>query len=155
MAGWNDESHDLLDALIRESEQAWRAGGTVDLARLLPATGHPVREQALLALIQTDQELRWQHGQYKTVDEYLAEWPELREQPEWAAELRASEERLRAESSARPKETATQPHASLSPDSGKAIRIRCPDSAPPAIQPVRASGRKIRQNNSVQVILKP
>jgi WD40 repeat protein/tRNA A-37 threonylcarbamoyl transferase component Bud32 len=126
MAGWNDESHDLLDALIRELEQAWRAGGTIDLARLLPATGHPVREQALLALIQTDQELRWQHGQYKSVDEYLAEWPELREQAEWVAELRESEERVRAESSARPKATATQPHVSLSPDPGKAIRIRCP-----------------------------
>jgi len=33
MTGWNDESHDLLDALIRELEQAWRAGGAIDLAR--------------------------------------------------------------------------------------------------------------------------
>lgn len=98
MTTWNDEGQDLLDDVIRQLEQAWQSGRTADLAQFVPPLGHPARQTALVALIQTDQELRWQGGPSKTVEEYLAEWPELREQPEGVAELSESEARLRLES---------------------------------------------------------
>ncbi len=129
MTGWNDESHDLLDDLIRRLEQAWQAGGTVDLGQFVPALGHLARQQALLVLIQTDQELRWQYGQRKTVDEYLAEWSELQNQPECMVELRESEERLRTESRMSESERAIDPAATTdfaAPVQPKAIHIRCP-----------------------------
>lgn len=31
MTDWNDDSHDLLDEVIRRVEQAWQAGGMIDL----------------------------------------------------------------------------------------------------------------------------
>jgi hypothetical protein len=85
MTAWNDDSHDLLDELIRRLEQAWQAGRTVDLGQFVPAVGDPARRQVLLALIPADQELRWQHDQHKSVEEYLAKWPELRAQPDCVA----------------------------------------------------------------------
>jgi hypothetical protein len=63
---WNDEEHDLLDGLIQRLEQAWQTAGTADLAQFVPPPGHPTRQTALVALIQTDQELCWQHGRTKT-----------------------------------------------------------------------------------------
>jgi serine/threonine protein kinase len=95
---WNDEEHDLLDGLIQRLEQAWQTAGTADLAQFVPPPGHPTRQTALVALIQTDQELCWQHGRTKTVGDYLAEWPELREQGDCVGTLTASEARLRLES---------------------------------------------------------
>ena len=67
MTEWNDESHDLLDDLIRRLEEAWRSGGEVDLAQFVPTADHPLRNEALVALIKVDQELRWQHDNDKTL----------------------------------------------------------------------------------------
>jgi WD40 repeat protein/serine/threonine protein kinase len=115
----------LLDGLIRQLEQAWQAGEPPDLAALVPAADHPGRQDALVALIQTDQELRWQRDQHKTVEEYLAEWPELRERPECVAEIRESEARLRSETSKGRPEPAAIPDAGR-PAQAHTIRIRCP-----------------------------
>jgi iron-sulfur cluster repair protein YtfE (RIC family) len=90
MTEWNDEDHDLLDELIQRLEDAWRTAGAADLAQFVPAADHRVRERALVALVQVDQELRWQHGQRKTVQEYLAEWPELQQKPAYVQELQES-----------------------------------------------------------------
>jgi serine/threonine protein kinase len=98
MTTWNDQGQDVLDDLIQQLEQAWQLAGTADLAQFVPAPDHPERQTTLVVLIQTDQELRWQRGQAKTTEEYLAEWPELRDRPESVAELSESEARLRLES---------------------------------------------------------
>ena len=126
MTKWNDESRDLLDNLIRRLEEAWRTSGGADLAQFVPAAGHPLRNSALAALIQVDQELRWRHGKGKTVAEYLAEWPELQSQSQQIAELKAAEDELRAEITT----------SRLAADEGgdtrdfapqpRAIHIRCP-----------------------------
>ncbi len=96
MTEWNDESHDFLDDLIRRLEDAWRTAGGADLALLVPAADHLMHEQVLVALVQADQELRWQHGQRKTIEEYLDEWPELRGKPERISELREFEKVFKA-----------------------------------------------------------
>lgn len=49
MTEWNDESHDLLDDLIRRLEEAWRSGGEVELAQFVPAADNPLRNLALVA----------------------------------------------------------------------------------------------------------
>lgn len=90
MTEWSDKSHDLLDDLIQQLEEAWRGGGEVDLARFVPAADHPMRPLALVTLIQVDQELRWQHGRRKTVEDYLADWPELQRDLEAVSSLTAA-----------------------------------------------------------------
>jgi hypothetical protein len=102
MTEWNDEDHDLLDDLIQRLEDAWRTAGAVDLAQFVPAADHPIRQRALVALIQVDQELRWRHGQRKTVEEYLAEWPELREKPACIQELQEAQRLLEADTRTTP-----------------------------------------------------
>ena len=80
-------------------------------------------------LIQADQELRWQRGQSKTVEEYLAEWPELRNQPECVAALKESEQQLGTESRPAGGGGPDDPAATLDrvpPVQPKAIHIRCP-----------------------------
>ncbi len=128
MTEWNDESHDLLDDLIRRLEEAWRSGGEVDLAQFVPAADHPLRNSALVALIKVDQELRWKHDKGKTVAEYLAEWPELQSQTAQVAELQAAEDELRAEitTSRSASDGVADTQDFLPPPQPRAIHIRCP-----------------------------
>ena len=97
MTEWNDESRDRLDDLIRRLEEAWRTGGDANLAQFVPAADHPMHDAALVALIKVDQELRWQRGDQKSLQQYVAEWPELQLQTETIAELQAAEDELRVE----------------------------------------------------------
>ncbi len=128
MSEWNDESHDLLDDLIRCLEEAWQSSAEVDLAQFVLAADHPMRGSALVALIQTDQELRWQHGRQKTVDEYLAEWPELRDTPECIRDLREAQRQLEVETdaSSAPPDASAETHDFAPPPQPRAIQIRCP-----------------------------
>ena len=128
MTAWNDESDDLLDDLLRRLEEAWRSGGDVDLVPLVPVADHPVRQLALVALIQTDQELRRQYGKDKTVEEYLADWPELSDRPECVHELRESEKDLQSklDTSGARLDALTGTQDSLPPVQPRAIHIRCP-----------------------------
>ena len=83
MTEWNDESHDLLDDLIRRLEAAWRNAGDADLAQFVPAADHP---HAHTGLGDADP------GRSRTplaaraaedsLEEYLAEWPEIAGKPE-------------------------------------------------------------------------
>ena len=127
MAKWTDDSFDLLDDLIRRLEDAWRVGGKADLNELLPPAGHAARRKALVALIETDQEMRWQRGDRKTVQQYLAEWPELEGQSDQLAELQAAEEKLCAENLPPPSgRAAWGDGGSVLPARPQAIHIRCP-----------------------------
>jgi WD40 repeat protein/ribosomal protein S27E len=128
MSEWNDESHDLLDDLIRRLEEAWRGGADVHLAQFVPSTSHPRRSSALVALIKVDQELRWQRGDHKSFRQYLGEWPELQSQREEVAELQAAEDELRTEI-AGPRPAANgvaHVRGGLPPPQPHAIHIRCP-----------------------------
>ena len=126
MTEWNDEDHDFLDDLIQRLEDAWRTAGAADLAQFVPAADHRMRERALVTLIQVDQELRWQHGQRKTLEEYLAQWPELREKPACIQELREAQRLLEADERATPPDVSAETQDFAPPNQPRAIRIRCP-----------------------------
>jgi tRNA A-37 threonylcarbamoyl transferase component Bud32/ribosomal protein S27E len=126
MIEWNDEDHDLLDDLIWRLEEAWRTAGAADLAQFVPAADHPIRERALVALIQVDQELRWRHGQRKTVEEYLAEWPELQGKPACIEELQEAQRLLEADERTTPPAAPAETQDFGLPNQPRAIRIRCP-----------------------------
>jgi hypothetical protein len=62
---------------VRQLEQSWQSGGDKRLHALLPAAGDRLRSAVLLELVKVDQEFRWERGDRKRVEDYLAEWPEL------------------------------------------------------------------------------
>jgi len=126
MSQWNDADHDFLDDLIRRLENAWRTAGAADLAQLVPAADHPMHDQALVVLVQADQELRWQHGQRKTVEQYLAEWPELQDKPACIRKLQEAQRLLEADKRTAPPDALAETHDFTPPNQARAIRIRCP-----------------------------
>ena len=113
MAAWDDQVWDVVDEAVRRIEHARRAGKDADLTDILPSRDDPQREQVLLTLIKVDQEDRWRHGERKTLEAYLQEWPELANKPKLLAEL------LEAECTTRALVDAV-------PD-GEEIRARFPD----------------------------
>ena len=68
-----------LDRLLNRFEASWKSEHTADLAALVPEEGHVHRQAVLVALIKVDQEYRWQYGDQKRIEQYLDEWPEIRE----------------------------------------------------------------------------
>ena len=128
MGDWNDQSHDFIDDLTRRLEESWRKTGGADLGPLVPTTGHASRRRALLILIQADQELRWQRGLQKTVEQYLLEWPELRDDPESLTQLAQAEQLLRSEMSAgvTSADGGGRTRDFVLPIQPRSFRIRCP-----------------------------
>jgi hypothetical protein len=66
-----------------------------DVARLLEGVSASNRIAAMVELLQVDQEHRWKRRQGKTVEEYVAEYPELLTHRDAVRELARSECRLR------------------------------------------------------------
>jgi serine/threonine protein kinase/tetratricopeptide (TPR) repeat protein len=56
---------------------AWQHAETVDLASYLPPEGDPLRAAALVELLKTDLEMRWQRNQVVGLEEYVQRFPEL------------------------------------------------------------------------------
>ena len=77
----------LLSRTVRQLEQSWRENCEADVAEYVPASNHPLRQLVLLELVKVDQEYRWKSGQKKNVEEYLEEWPELKDEPDIVVEL--------------------------------------------------------------------
>ena len=96
MAAWDDQVWDVVDQAVQRIEQARLAGEDADLTDILPSSDDPQREQVLLTLIKVDQEDRWRHGERKTLEGYLQEWPELANKPKLLAELLEAECTTRA-----------------------------------------------------------
>jgi serine/threonine protein kinase len=93
---WADQSHDIIDEAMRRLEAKWQSAGSADPAEFLPPASHPLRERALITLIKIDQEYRWRSDEYKNVECYLSEWPELKSKPDVLVELLEAECRARA-----------------------------------------------------------
>jgi serine/threonine protein kinase len=84
-----------LQALLDRFEQAWHAGGRVDLAEFLPPPGDRLRLVALLELIKSELEPRWKRGDRALLEDYLKRFPEMRQEPGLWPGLLAEEYRVR------------------------------------------------------------
>jgi serine/threonine protein kinase/WD40 repeat protein/tetratricopeptide (TPR) repeat protein len=70
-----------VDAAIAQLESLWQKSEDVDLSACLPEADSPYYQEVLLALIPIDQEFRWRLGNPKPLEQYLQQWPALRESP--------------------------------------------------------------------------
>ena len=85
------QAWDEVDEAVARLEKSWHASRGAELSQLVLGLAHPVRRLVLVTLIKVDQEYRWEAGHRKTLEEYLAEWPELRDTPDAIGELLTAE----------------------------------------------------------------
>ena len=78
-----------LTECLERFEVAWQTGRPPELAQFVPF-GDPIRRGVLAELIKTDQELRCAAAR-KSVEDYLAEWPELSDDGDTVLELLEAE----------------------------------------------------------------
>jgi WD40 repeat protein len=83
----------LKDA-VRRFEHAWRQAPRLGIDDYLPAGG-PLRSRVLIELVHIDLELRLKAGELARVEEYLARYPELTDDPAVTLDLIAAEYELR------------------------------------------------------------
>lgn len=62
---------------VQRLERSWQSGGDKELHALLPAADDRLHKAVLIELVKVDQEFRWERGDHKKVEDYVAEWPEL------------------------------------------------------------------------------
>ncbi|MDA1166270.1 MAG: protein kinase [Planctomycetota bacterium] len=72
------ESWRTLNQVVRRLESAWQ-DGRPELDEFVPEHSDPLRSTILLQLVKVDQELSWESGERRLLEDYLAEWPEIRE----------------------------------------------------------------------------
>ena len=83
---WDDETWSLALSAMQRLEAAWRGPGLPSLADYVPVARDDPRYAAMLVrLIETDCQCRRRANARKEPADYLAEWPELRDRPEFAA----------------------------------------------------------------------
>jgi WD40 repeat protein/tRNA A-37 threonylcarbamoyl transferase component Bud32 len=87
-----------IDGIADRFEAAWSEGGTPALSPFLDGTTGLRRALLLKELVKIDLEHRWRGGEHRRLDDYLADWPELRGPDGWLADdLVAFAEQLRAD----------------------------------------------------------
>jgi Tol biopolymer transport system component len=91
------EIEEVIEAAVARLNQAWKTAADPDLAPLLPPQEDPRRTAVLLELIKTDQEHRWQQDDFRLLEVYLRQWPELCENLDAKAELIEAECLVRAD----------------------------------------------------------
>jgi WD40 repeat protein len=90
-AEFDDSCWSLVDSAVKRLEDLWKSGHCPDLAPLLPPADHSCRREVLVAIVKADQELRWEAGVQKPLESYLAEWPELPQEPAFKLDLLQAE----------------------------------------------------------------
>ncbi len=80
-----------ISAQVLEFEALWRQSHGPDLHPFLPEDGEPVRLRVLIELVRVDQEHRWEKGDRRPLEAYLADWPELSERTDVLEELVSAE----------------------------------------------------------------
>jgi serine/threonine protein kinase/Tol biopolymer transport system component len=88
-------SWEQLAETIRKFEEI-RQNGFVKLAKFLPPEDDPVREAVLVELIKVDQEFHWRQNHPKNIEDYLQDWPDLKNSPHIMFELLETECETRA-----------------------------------------------------------
>lgn len=81
----------VLSEAVEAVEEAWQQAPRPNLAPFLPPDTDSRRQVVLVELIKVDQELRWRSGDRRFLEEYLAEWPEIGEQPDIVVDLLRAE----------------------------------------------------------------
>ena len=92
--GLTSEQWAAREQVVRRFEEAWRHGPPPRLEDYLPA-GQRDRRAVLLELVHTDLEYRLKDGAQARVEEYLARFPELSDDPAAELELITAERDLR------------------------------------------------------------
>jgi serine/threonine protein kinase len=83
----NQDDWLLLEATVERWEEAWRTQADPQLVRFVPPCAHSMRVRVLVELVKVDQERRWETGDHRFLEDYLAQWPELVGSPDVLAEL--------------------------------------------------------------------
>ena len=73
----DDQSWAVLADAVGELEQSWQSDAATDIGQLVPTVANPLRRRVLVELVKVDQEFRWERGEQRRVEDYLADWPEL------------------------------------------------------------------------------
>lgn len=73
----SDRDWGLLAEALNALEETWIRNSSADLKEFVPSLSGPLRDRVLVELIKSDQEFRWQNGEQKRIEDYLAEWPEV------------------------------------------------------------------------------
>jgi hypothetical protein len=85
---WDEATWALFDDALKRFEAAWKTAPEPVLADFVPVPrDDPRYGWMLIRLIEVDCELREQRGECKSLEEYLKEFPVLREAPEALAAL--------------------------------------------------------------------
>ena len=77
----------LLEATVERLEEAWRTNADPQLGRFVPPCAPALRVRILAELVKVDQERRWETGDHRFLEDYLAQWPELAGAPDLLVEL--------------------------------------------------------------------
>jgi serine/threonine-protein kinase len=85
-----------LEQIVQDFEEAWQAGKRPAIEEHLPADGS--RGAVLVHLVHVELERRLKAGEPARVEDYLARFPELKDDPATAASLIAAEYRVRRRS---------------------------------------------------------
>src|SRR5262245_12251038 len=81
------EVSEAIDSILETFEDAWQREPAPPLEKHLPPPGHPGRRQALAALACIDLERRLKARMGGGVEDYLARFPELSDDPEALTQL--------------------------------------------------------------------
>ena len=92
----NHSDWELLDDLVERFEEAWREQGVASLEAFVPSTDSLHRQRVLVELVKVDQEFHWAAGRPRRLEDYLDDWPELRDDDDVLLELLEAECRTRA-----------------------------------------------------------
>jgi hypothetical protein len=87
----NDAEWICVNEAVRGLEDRYRSGGEPDIGQMLPGAESPFRRRTLMELIKIDQEHRYQAGNDRPLETYLADWPELAADEELLVELLETE----------------------------------------------------------------
>lgn len=91
-----------VDLFVEAYEEAQARDGRADLAAYLPAPDHPLYLAVLCELVRVDLEYAWEGGRPRRLEEYLAEFPALRRDPERLRQAAFEECRLRRQAGEAP-----------------------------------------------------
>ncbi|HEV3122613.1 MAG TPA: hypothetical protein VGY53_11950 [Isosphaeraceae bacterium] len=86
-----------LDFFVRGYEQAHARDKRARIADFLPARDHPLYSAVLRELVRVDLEYGWEGGCPKTVDHYLQDYPDLKQDHESLRAIIFEEFRLRCQ----------------------------------------------------------
>ena len=81
----------LVEAAVEHFEEVWQVVSEPELSEFLPSSNELVRGEALVQLVKVDLWHRWRSRHYKTLEQYLQEWPDLSEKPDCLVELLTAE----------------------------------------------------------------